>query len=155
MLKGNHDYWWSTLKKNNEYLKKNNFKNIEFLQNNAFDVEDKIIAGTRGWVLFGEEDDEKILERELIRLELSIKDGIKKYGDNKEFIVCMHYPPTNHNILEKSDFIKLMQKYNVKRCIYGHLHAEGINEAVQGNVGGINLELISADYLYFKLKSIN
>lgn len=89
--------------------------------------------GTRGWVLIGEDDDEKIINRELLRLELSISEGIKKYGENKEIIVCMHYPPTNKQLLEESDFIKLMQKYNVTKCIYGHLHGEeGHNEKVEG-----------------------
>ena len=36
LLKGNHDYWWSTLKKNKEFIESNNFKNIEFLYNNSF-----------------------------------------------------------------------------------------------------------------------
>lgn len=90
--------------------------------------------GTRGWNLFGEEEDEKILKRELIRLELSINDGIKKYGENKEIIACMHYPPTNKLLLDESEFIKLMNKYNIKRCIYGHLHEDGIKEAVESNI---------------------
>lgn len=107
--------------------------------------------GTRGWVLIGEDDDEKIINRELLRLELSINEGIKKYGVDKEIIVCMHYPPTTRAILEKSKFIEIMQKYNIKKCIYGHLHGEGLKEAVIGDVGGVNLNLVSADYLDFKL----
>ena len=107
--------------------------------------------GTRGWGLVGEEADEKIINRELLRLELSINEGIKKYGENKEIIVCMHYPPTTKAILEKSRFIQIMQKYNIKKCIYGHLHGEGLKEAVTGDVGGVNLNLVSADYLDFKL----
>ncbi len=135
MLKGNHDYWWNSLKKLNEYTKENGFNNIQFLYNNSYEVEDKIIAGTRGWGLFSqEEEDEKIAKRELLRLEMSINDGIKKYGEYKEIIVCMHYPPTNKNMLENSEFIKLMQKYNVKTCLYGHLHGEAQSEAVEGNV---------------------
>ena len=66
----------------------------------------------------------------------------------------MHYPPTTRAMLQKSKFIEIMQKYNIKRCIYGHLHGEGIKEAVIGNVGGINIELVSADYLDFKLLNI-
>ncbi len=135
MLKGNHDYWWNSLKKLNEYTKENGFNNIQFLYNNSYEVEEKIIAGTRGWVLFSqEEEDEKIAKRELLRLEMSINDGIQKYGKDKEIIVCMHYPPTNKNMLENSEFIKLMQKYNVKTCLYGHLHGEAQSEAVEGNV---------------------
>ena len=49
LLKGNHDYWWTSLKKMREYLSKNNFKNIDFLHNNSYLFEDEIIVGTRGW----------------------------------------------------------------------------------------------------------
>lgn len=155
MLKGNHDYWWNSLKKLNEYIEKNDFKNIEFLYNNSYEFENKIIAGTRGWNLVPTEDsDEAIIKRELIRLELSLKEGIKKYGENKEIIVCMHYPPTNKTLLENSDFIKTMQNYNVKKCLYGHLHGEAHNEAIEGNIGGIEIKLVSADYLDFKLEKI-
>ena len=116
---------------------------------------ENIIVGTRGWVLnSNEEEDKKILNRELLRLELSITDGIKKYGEDKDIIVCMHYPPTNKNLLEKSEFMKIMQKYNVKKCIYGHLHGESHSEAVEGNIGKIELKLVSADYLNFKLTKI-
>ena len=155
MLKGNHDYWWNSLKKLNEYMEKNDFKDISFLYNNSYEFEENIIVGTRGWVLnSNEEEDKKILNRELLRLELSITDGIKKYGEDKDIIVCMHYPPTNKNFLEKSEFMKIMQKYNVKKCIYGHLHGESHSEAVEGNIGKIELKLVSADYLNFKLTKI-
>lgn len=66
----------------------------------------------------------------------------------------MHYPPTTKTMLEKSKFIEIMQKYNIKRCIYGHLHGEGLKEAIIGEVGGINLNLVSADYLDFELIEI-
>ena len=155
MLKGNHDYWWNSLKKLNEYLEQNNFKNIEFLYNNSYEFDGKIICGTRGWnLVVAEENDETIMKRELIRLELSINDGIKKYGEEKEIIVCMHYPPTNKQLLENSEFIKLMQKYNVKKCIYGHLHGEAHKEAIEGNIGGIDIKLVSCDFLDFKLAKI-
>ena len=155
MLKGNHDYWWNSLKKLNDYMKKNNFKDISFLYNNAYEFEGKIIAGTRGWILISkEEEDKKIVNRELLRLELSITEGIKEYGEDKEIIVCMHYPPTNKTLLENSNFIKVMQKYNVKKCIYGHLHGESHSEAIEGNVGGIELKLVSADYVNLKLIKI-
>ena len=156
LLKGNHDYWWNSLKKLNEYIEENKFKDIYFLHNNSYEFEGKIIAGTRGWSLgLLNEEDKAIVSRELIRLELSIQDGIKKYGEDKEIIVCMHYPPTNKEMLTDSDFIKLMQKYNVKKCIYGHLHGDALaTEVVEGNVGGIDIKLVSADYLDFKLEKI-
>lgn len=112
------------------------------------------MLGTRGWNLNENEEDRKILNRELIRLELSIKDGIKKYGENKQIIVCMHYPPTTKQLREEATFIKLMKKYNVKKCIYGHLHADALKEAFEGNLSGIDIILVSSDYLNFNLKII-
>lgn len=152
MLKGNHDYWWGTANKINEFLEKNKFKNIEILYNNSLLVENNIISGTRGWTIFNNnEENEKIMKRELIRLEISLKDGINKFGSDKPIIVCMHYPPTNESLMENSEFIKIMQKYNAKKCIYGHLHGEAHKEAIQGNVGEIELQLVSCDFTDFKL----
>lgn len=155
MLKGNHDYWWNSMKKLDNYIEENNFKDIRFLYNNAYEYEEKIIAGTRGWILSSkEEQDKKIVDRELLRLELSINQGIKKYGNDKEIIICMHYPPTNKILMENSEFIKIMKKYNVKTCLYGHLHGDAHNEAIEGDISGIKLKLVSADYLDFKLEKI-
>ena len=157
LLKGNHDYWWSTLKKMRDYLEEKEFQNIDFIYNNAYEYENKIIVGTRGWSQSEEKEDKKILDREKIRLELSIKDGIEKYGDEKEVIAFMHYPPIiKRNITENepTDFIRLMQKYNIKRCYYGHLHSTSIKEAVEGEYFGINFKLVSADGIEFKLVKI-
>lgn len=150
LLKGNHDYWWTTLKKMRGFLEENSFNNIDFLYNNSYEFENYIIAGTRGWNLIGDEEDEKILNREVLRLEMSIQDGIKKYGENKEIIICMHYPPVT-KVNEKTDFIEIMKKYNIKICLYGHLHSASIKDAVEGNIEGIDLKLTSADGVNFEL----
>ena len=152
MLKGNHEYWWTTVTKMKKFLNEHNFQNIDFLQNNSIEIEDKIICGTRGWTLINEntETDKKIINREALRLELSIKDGINK---GKEIIVFMHYPPAlKQNI--NTEFMKILQKYNIKRCYYAHLHGKAIQEALEGNVHGIELKLVSADSLDFKLLKI-
>ncbi len=154
LLKGNHDYWWTTLTKMNEFIKENGFKNIYFLYNNSYLVEDKIIVGTRGWNILDTENDSKMIKRENARLELSIQDGLKKYGSDKEIIVFMHYPPINKSDLmggEKTEFVKTFQKYNIHRCFYGHLHGLSHKEAIEGLVNGIEYKLISADYLNFNL----
>ena len=151
LLKGNHDYWWTTIKKMKEYLEKNNFQNIDFLYNNSYLCEDKIVVGTRGWSE-QEEKAEKIIKRENFRLELSLKDGIKKYGDDKEIIVCMHYSPFTSFEKTELSFIETMKKYNVKTCIYGHIHgAENHKQAFIGDYKGINFKLVSCDYLDFKM----
>lgn len=153
LLKGNHDYWWTTQKKLNEFIKENNFINIDFLYNNSYLVEDKIIVGTRGWNILDTENDSKMIKRENARLELSILDGLNKYGHDKEIIAFIHYPPINRNN-EKSEFIKTLEKYNIHRCYYGHLHGKSHNEAIEGIIGSIEYKLISADYLNFDLIKI-
>lgn len=148
--KGNHDYWWTTASKLNKYLQENNFKTISFMHNNAFNIENMVICGTRGWKCPGEDDfkkdDEKIYKREVDRLELSIKSA-EAFGDGRK-LVFMHYPPVTAKS-QKSGFIDVMKKYGISDCYYGHLHGEGIRGAIEGKYEGINLKLVSADYLDF------
>ena len=118
----------------------NNSKRMEILRNQSEDIEDK-----------------KILKREALRLELSIQSGIKSFGENKEIIVFMHYPPIcKSNLIknERNDFINIMKKYNVKKCFYGHLHSTSIRDAVEGEYFEIDFKLVSADGLDFKLYKI-
>ena len=150
LLKGNHDYWWTTLTNMRNFLLENKFKNIDFIYNNSYLVENKILTGTRGWNLLDTENSNKMINRESIRLKLAIEDGIKKYGDNKEIIVFMHYPPISH-ANQNSEFIKILKQYNVKKCYYGHLHGKSHQDAVEGIVNEIDFKLISADYLNFDL----
>lgn len=148
ILKGNHDYWWTTVTNMRNFLEENKFKNIDFIYNNSYLVENKILTGTRGWNLLDTENSSKMIKRESIRLQLAIEDGIKKYGDDKEIIVFMHYPPIS-NTNKKSDFLKILKQYDIKRCYYGHLHGKSHQDAVEGIVDGIEFKLISADYLNF------
>ena len=150
LLKGNHDYWWESLTKMRKFLEENNFKNIDFIYNNSYIWENKIIAGTRGWSE-QEENAEKIIRRENLRLELSLEDGVKKFGKDKEIIVCMHYPPFNKYEELELNFIKIIKKYNVKTCIYGHIHGEATKEAKQGKIDGIQFIMASSDYTNFDL----
>ena len=157
LLKGNHDYWWSTVTKIDNFLKDNNIDNINILYNNSYLIEDKIIVGTRGWNILDREEESKMVKRECGRLELSINDGIKKYGNNKEIIAFLHYPPLTKEYKyhpEKSEFVQIFNKYGIKRCYYGHLHGKAHNDAIEGEVNGITYKLISADYLNFDLLEI-
>lgn len=157
LLKGNHDYWWTTLTSMRNFLKENDLKNIDFIYNNSYEFEDKVIVGTRGWAQTEEADDKRLFKREALRLELSIQDGIKTFGEDKEIIVFMHYPPiSNSNLIKKetNEFIHIMQKHNIKKCFYGHLHGASIKEAVEGEYFGIDFKLVSADRLNFKIYKI-
>lgn len=153
LLKGNHDYWWSTVTSMKKYLKEKGFTNIDFLYNNSYEFENKIIVGTRGWSISEEQEDIRLTKREADRLELSIKDGIAKYGENKEIIAFMHYPPITKNYIN-TDYIKIMKKYNIKKCFYGHLHGSSIQDAIEGMIDGIQFKLVSSDGLNFKLLKI-
>ena len=138
-----------------EYLKNNNFENIDFIYNNSYMYENKIIVGTRGWQDGKTSEDKKLIKRENLRLELSIKDGIKKYGDDKEIIVCMHYPPFKAYEEQEMNYIETMKKYNVKICIYGHLHGETAHKEVkEGTYYGIDFKMVSCDYTGFDLIKI-
>lgn len=153
LLKGNHDYWWTTLTNMKNYLKDNNFENIDFIYNNSYLVEEKILTGTRGWNLLESDNSNKLINRESIRLKLSIEDGIKKYGNDKEIIAFMHYPPITHNN-KNNEFIKILKNYGINKCYYGHLHGKAHQDAFEGLVDGIQFKLVSADYLDFNLVKI-
>ncbi len=154
LLKGNHDLWWTTLKRMREFLKEKEFNNIDFIYNNSYEFENYIIAGTRGWNLVSENiDDKKIKDRELLRLENSIIDGIQKYGEDKPIIVCMHYPPLLKD-LKNNEFTKILEKYNVKYCLYGHLHGKSHMNVFDGIYNNVNYKMVSCDYTGFKLIKI-
>ena len=156
LSKGNHDYWWTTVTSMKRFLKQNNFENIEFLYNNAFCIENKIITGTRGWInTWKSQENYKILKRENERLNLSLEKGMQLYGENKEKIVFMHYPPFYKDVVpEEIDFIKTMEKYGVKKCYYGHLHTDYHKDSFEGIYHNIEFKLVSSDYLNFELINI-
>ncbi len=141
-----------------KFLKEKNFENIDFLYNNSYLIENKIITGTRGWInSWKSEENYKILKRENARLKLSIEDGIDKYGTEYEIICFIHYPPfyKEKEIPEEIDFISVMNKYNIKRCYYAHLHGESHKDAIEGTINKINYKLVSSDYLKFELLKVN
>ena len=149
--KGNHDYWWTTMNKLNAFLKDNNLSSISFMHNNSFKLGRYLICGTRGWTVPGDDDcrdeDVKIYKRELQRLENSLKHACRT--DGEILVAALHYPPFNSR-WEPSGFVDIMKDYRVDVCLYGHLHAESINNAVEGKIEGIDFKLVSADHLDFK-----
>jgi len=149
--KGNHDYWWTTMNKLNEFIENHGLMSISFMHNNSFCLEKTAVCGTRGWKCPGDDDfsaeDLKIYNRELQRLELSLKSA-EACGGNY-IVAALHYPPFNSR-KKPSGFVEIMRKYGVRLCIYGHLHGEGFKNAFTGKYEGIEFRLVSADYLYFK-----
>ncbi|MCD7771779.1 MAG: metallophosphoesterase [Oscillospiraceae bacterium] len=146
ILKGNHDYWWSTKTKADRFLAENRITNISFLNNNHYCYEDFGICGTRGWINDGSEPaDAKVIAREVIRLELSLQSAT---SEGLTPVVFMHYPPVYADV-ENRDILDVLKKYNVKLCFYGHLHGKTHRFAVNGEKYGINFRLISSDYLQF------
>ena len=150
ILKGNHDYWWNTASKMTKFFQENGFDTLEILHNNCRFYKDIALCGTRGW--FYEEDREghssKIFNRELIRLEASLK-----AAGEKEKFCFLHYPPLYHGY-RCQEIIDLLERYGVKRCYYGHLHGGSHRLAVCGEQGGVEYRLISADYLKFNPEKI-
>ena len=155
ILKGNHDYWWTTLAKMNKFLSDNELDTISFLQNGAENVENVAVCGTRGWTFppFNSTgEDKKIFEREKQRLVLSLEAAVKL--SNNGIIVAMHYPPMEKE-KETSDFIDIMAEYKVKECVFGHLHGASHLSAPSGEVKGIKLRFVSCDYTGFTPVLIN
>lgn len=152
ILKGNHDYWWGTVRKIEEFLSSEGFNTIKILHNNHYAYGSYGICGTRGWVnMPGETQEEKVLKREVQRLETSIKSAV---DSGLEPLVFMHYPPvfaTNFNY----DILEILYRYNIKECYYGHIHGRSAHElALKNTYDGINFHLISGDYIQFKPEKV-
>lgn len=143
LMKGNHDYWWSSLNKINGL----GLESLRYLQNNSFEVNGYDICGTRGWIPRDHKDfsdhDEKIFTRELMRLENSIRAS----GDNKK-IVMLHYPPINQD-RSLNEFFEMCCRYPVEYIIYGHLHGVGHSLIKEGNFGDITISCVAGDYIDF------
>lgn len=147
ILKGNHDYWWSTATKFYDFCKEYGFSEQFVLNNNHYEYEGHAICGTRGW--FYEEDrsgehDEKVFKRELHRLETSLKSA----GDLPK-TVFLHYPP-RYKGYECNEILELLVQYDVRQCFYGHLHGASHALALEGLWDGIEFRLVSADKLNFE-----
>ena len=152
ILKGNHDYWWCTSKKFNEFCAENSFENINLLNNNHFEYDGWAICGTRGWFFEeerGTQHDEKVFKRELLRLEASLKSA----GDLPK-MVFLHYPP-RYKGYTCEPILELLERYEVRRCFYGHLHGASHGLAMEGLWDGIDFRLVSADKLDFKPFLVN
>lgn len=148
LLKGNHDYWWSTKSKMDRFLSDSGLDSLHILFNNAYVCGDYAVCGTRGWFLENESpEDIKVLNREVGRLRMSLDEAVKT---GKEPVVFLHYPPYYRGI-ECREMMDVLCEYGVKRCYYGHIHGkQGFRLSFDGVYRGVALKLISGDRLAFE-----
>ena len=147
LIKGNHDYWWTTASKMKAFFRENGIESIDILHNNHYEYGGTAICGTRGWLLEGEvkpEHNAKITARETMRLRASLEAA----GDMEQKHCFFHYPPRFKDLVCQ-DIVDVMDEYGVKNCWYGHIHGSGHHFAVCGEVDGIEYKMISADYIGF------
>ena len=155
IMKGNHDFWWSSVTKMNTLFSELSIDSIRILNNNALEVGDYIITGSRGWFIDPSvqtknvnADFEKVNNRELIRLKIGLDAALKMREETKkEIIAFFHFPPV-WGEFKNEGIISLLNEYEIKSCYFGHIHG---NYTVSGSfeVNGIQMHLISADYLNF------
>ena len=147
LLKGNHDFWWSTAKKAYSFFEAHDMHTMDILNNNCYFYGDYAICGTRGW--FYEEDAAgthtgKMLAREALRLEASLK-----AAEGKPIYCFLHYPPIYQGY-KCPEMLELLDKYEVERCYYGHLHGYTHRRAFEGMREKTEYALIAADYVAFQ-----
>ena len=146
LLKGNHDFWWTTASKTKRFFAQHGVETIDILNNNCFTYGDYALCGTRGW--FHEEErggehDKKIMRREIMRLETSLK-----AAGEREKLVFLHYPPLYQNY-RCEEILALLKEHNVRLCCYGHIHGKGCRGAFTGWHDGTEYKLVSADAVNF------
>lgn len=150
LVKGNHDYWWTTANKMTTFWNDHGLPNYELLHNNCKLYGDVALCGTRGW-FFEEEADghnEKVFNRELLRLETSLK-----AAGEAEKLAFLHYPPLYQGY-RCPEIVALLERYRVRTCYYGHLHGGSHRLAIEGERNGVEYRLIAGDYLNFKPKLV-
>lgn len=153
--KGNHDFWWATVSKMKKTFADEKISTIDFLYNNAFETEDYIVCGTRGWYMderqqntVNETDFEKIVARENQRLALALDSAVPlREATGKPILVFFHFPPVFKDFVCKP-LLDTMHRYGVDRCYYGHIHGIYSIPPSEG-YDGIRCTIISADYLNF------
>ena len=148
LVKGNHDYWWTTAAKLHRFFEEKEIRTLEMLHNGCFFYGDYAVCGTRGWFLEEDAHNVKVLNREVGRLEASLR-----AAEGRPALCFLHYPPLYQGY-ECAEILKTLEKYRVSLCCYGHLHGHAIRRKLEGKRGETEFSLISADYLGFVPKKI-
>ncbi len=161
--KGNHDFWWMTAAKMNKFFAENHLDTLHILNNNAYLVEGRVLCGTRGWfmeerqqVAVGEVDYDKIVNREVIRLRLSLDEAVKlrqaaaeETGVIPPLAVFLHFPPVWMDFVCRP-FVDVLHEYGDPDCYFGHIHGV-YNAPAAYEYEGIRMRLVSSDSLDFTL----
>ncbi len=154
IIRGNHDFWWSSISRVREKLPPNTYA----LQNDAIKIGEYIFCGNRGWNIpegkFNTAENKKIYARELERLKLSLQSAKKLQTENEKIIYITHYPPFNNKI-EPSEFTKMLEEYQVYKVVFAHLHGYINPKMGYNNINGIEYYLTSCDYLKNQLVQID
>lgn len=144
LLRGNHDYWWPSISRLRRHLPPSMYA----IQNDALQIGDIVISGSRGWMAPGShgftEHDEKIWQRELARIRLSLEAAEQLPGTYH--VVMMHFPPTNVR-LEPNELTELLVAANPDALVFGHVHSA--DERVLRELGDIAVHFVAADALRF------
>ena len=153
LMKGNHDFWWSSMKKLENFCEENGFSTLSFLYHDACRAEGKIIAGTRGWLWAenmenSDPEGKKILAREALRLEMSLSAArrLREETPECEVIAFFHYPPV-WNGASCPALTDPLRREGIRRCYFGHIH--GVSGARKITEDDITYYLTSADALNF------
>lgn len=153
IIRGNHDYWWSSVSRVREKLPPNTYA----LQNDAIKIGEYIFCGNRGWIIpegkYDTAENRKIYARELIRLELSLQSAKKLQTADEKIVFITHYPPFNKNI-EPSEYTRLIEQYGVSFVVFGHLHGYVNPKMYFNDINGVKYYLTSCDTLKNKLVEI-
>ena len=145
IIKGNHDYWWSTAAKINSFFETNGFNTLSILHNNCYTDGELALCGTRGWVYDGSgESDLKVINRECGRLERSLSLASDAGASP---IVFLHYPPIYGDYVCE-EIVSVLKKYGIKTVYYGHIHGVGAHKAPT-EFDGISFKILSADSVGF------
>ena len=154
LIRGNHDYWWSSVSKVRNKLP----ENVYALQNDAIKIGEYIFCGNRGWLIpegkFDTDENKKIYAREIIRLELSLKSAKKLQTNNEKIIFITHYPPFNNKV-EPSKYTKMLEEYGVYKVVFGHLHGYVNPKMIYNEINGIKYYLTSCDAVKNQLVEID
>lgn len=148
LLKGNHDYWWTTRNKMDVFLAQHGLDSLKILHNCAYRVGDRAICGTRGWLYnAATQEDQKIVAREAGRLLASLTEAEKLGGELTAFL---HYPPY-YDGMACQELLDLMAAHGIRECWFGHIHGQqAARKALAGEVQGIRLRLVSCDFVGFR-----